>query len=111
MRLTHRKIVTGKEGGEARVDETGKGHVLNLNNRKSITVSGIKAVSTFDPEKIVLETVLGTLAIKGENLFVQKLDLLEGSFVVEGKINSLWYETGGASKRMQGVSTWRRIFG
>ena len=92
------------------VDETGKGHVLTLNNRKSITISGVKAVGSFDPEKIVLETVLGTLAVKGEDLSVQKLDLLQGSFAVEGKINGLWYENGAVSKRLQGKSAWRRIF-
>jgi len=44
-----------------------------LENRKKLTLTGIKDVLSFDDEIIVLESELGLLNIKGRDLKVNKI--------------------------------------
>ena len=44
-----------------------------LENREKLNVSGVKDVLSFDDQMIIVQTTLGLLTIKGENLRVNKL--------------------------------------
>ena len=54
---------------------------LSLEDRKKLTLSGVLEVVNFDDEKISLNTILGNLAIKGEGLKMNKLDVDRKSVV------------------------------
>jgi sporulation protein YabP len=68
-----------------------KGHSISLENRNSLSVSGVKDIYSFDENKVVLETSLGTLSISGEGLQINKLNIEDGNLQVKGNIISCIY--------------------
>lgn len=62
-----------------------------LENREKLNVTGILDVFSFDDQIIIIETELGLLTIKGENLKINKLSLDTSDFIVDGKISALSY--------------------
>ena len=66
-------------------------HLVNINERKSITITGIKNIESFDNEEFILISNLGTILLKGQNLEIIKLDTIEGKVSIKGEINSLAY--------------------
>ena len=72
---------------------------IKLNDRKKISLSGLKKLVSFDPEEFVMETNLGPLVLKGNNLEIVKLDIIDGNLQIKGKINSLVYLDGKDSKK------------
>ena len=66
-------------------------HSINIIERKNILISGVKKVESFDKEEFLLETVMGYLALKGEELELVKLDTREGTVTIKGFIKSFDY--------------------
>ena len=66
-------------------------HVIKLNDRKNIIISGIKKIINFDDKEFNLESIMGNIIIKGENLEIIKLDTIDGNVSIKGKINSFSY--------------------
>ena len=66
-------------------------HSINVVERKNILITGVKKVDSFDNEEFLLETVMGYLALKGEDLELIKLDTLSGSVTIKGYVNSFDY--------------------
>ncbi|CCQ93447.1 spore protein involved in the shaping of the spore coat [[Clostridium] ultunense Esp] len=66
-------------------------HEINLFNRKSLSLSGVKKVESFDSEEFLLETEMGYLLVKGENLHLRNLSVEAGEVAIEGKIKELGY--------------------
>lgn len=62
-----------------------------LENRKKLTLTGVEEVISFDDEKILLNTNLGFLTIKGSELKMNKLDVQNGDVIVTGIITSIIY--------------------
>ena len=81
-------------------------HKLTLNERKSLTVSGVTEVVSFDEAAVIAHTELGTLVVQGEDLQLKTLLPEGGQVTVEGKISALAYEEPRAT-----VSLWRRLMG
>lgn len=54
-------------------------------------LTGVVDVISFDLGEIILETEMGTLMIKGNDLHVKRLTLEKGEVDMEGKIDSLEY--------------------
>lgn len=72
---------------------------LVLDNRKSMTVSGVENVDCFSENEIILITNLGKLTIKGEHLNINRLNVDTGEFSMNGYVTSLVYsKVTGASK-------------
>lgn len=81
------------------VETGGVNHIVSLNERKSIVITGVKKIESFDNEEFLLNTNLGMMHIKGEGLEMIKLDTLEGNVSIKGRINGLNYiEDGQHSK-------------
>jgi sporulation protein YabP len=53
-------------------------HSLLLLDRRTMEISGVINVNTFDEEEIILETVMGYLYVQGEELHVSMLNLEQG---------------------------------
>lgn len=66
-------------------------HVVKINDRKNIIISGIKKIISFDDKEFLLESSLGNIIIKGSTLEMIKLDTLEGNVSIKGKIDSFMY--------------------
>lgn len=73
------------------VEAGGVNHIVSLNERKSIVITGVKKIESFDNEEFLLDTNLGIMHIKGEDLEMIKLDTLEGNVSIKGRINGLNY--------------------
>lgn len=64
---------------------------LELIDRQMMRLSGVNNVDVFDEEKIVLQTELGKLEIRGQRLNVTSLDVEDGNLQVDGLIHSVVY--------------------
>ena len=64
---------------------------LILENREKLNVSGVNDVLSFDDQVVIMETELGLLTVKGENLKINKLNIDTTEIIVEGTINNLTY--------------------
>ena len=78
-------------------------HKLQLNERESLTMTGVAEVVSFDENTVVLQTSLGLLVIQGQQLQLKNLTLEGGQVAVEGSIRALSYE----APRQTG---WRGLF-
>ena len=69
-----------------------------LENRSKLSISGVLDVLSFDDQVVILETDLGLLTVKGDNLRINKLSIDTSEVVVEGDITSLAYSDKGTEK-------------
>ena len=81
-------------------------HKLTLNERRSLSVTGVTEVVSFDEQSVVLHTGLGTLIVQGKGLSLRQLTAEGGQVAVEGNVSSLVYEesrqAGGFFRRLLG---------
>lgn len=68
-----------------------KSHKLSLDNRKRLTMSGIKDVVSFDLTQILLESTQGMIHIKGNDIKVTRLSLENGEVDIDGTVDSITY--------------------
>lgn len=69
-------------------------HIVNLEGRKNLSITGVKEVGSFDDHEITAHTDMGKLLIKGSNLNIKKLNLDTYDLEVTGKICGLNYLDG-----------------
>lgn len=67
------------------------GHVVTLSERKNIVITGVKKIESFDNEEFLMETNMGFIVLKGEELEIIKLDTYQGNVSIKGKIDSMAY--------------------
>ncbi len=66
-------------------------HSVIMQDRKSLNLTGVCDVDSFDEQTIVAYTDYGELTIKGSGLHISKLNIDIGELLVEGSISSLVY--------------------
>lgn len=78
-----------------------RAHTLTLEGRGRAKLSGVIAVSCFHDQEVVLETSEGEVALLGEGLHVEQLNLEDGRLDVTGEIVGIEYNgiKGGKEKR------------
>lgn len=81
---------------------------LILENRGKLSISGVLDVLSFDDQIVIVETELGLLNVKGENLRINKLSIDTSEVIVEGDIASLAYSEKDYEKK--GTSLFGKIF-
>jgi sporulation protein YabP len=79
-----------------------------LENRGKLSISGVLDVFSFDDQVVIVETELGLLTVKGENLRINKLSIDTSEVIVEGNIMSLAYSDRDLEKK--GGSLLGKIF-
>ena len=81
-------------------------HSLTLDQRKSLTMTGVREVVSFDDTAVVLHTGLGTLTVQGQDLRLKTLSTEGGRVAVTGAVSALIYEEprepGGWMRRLFG---------
>jgi sporulation protein YabP len=70
-----------------------------LENREKLSISGVLDVLSFDDQVVILETELGLLTVKGDNLRINKLSIDTSEVVVEGEIFNLAYSENDLEKK------------
>lgn len=66
-------------------------HTVSIYDRKTISLSGIKKINNFDENEFYIESIMGPIIIKGEQLELIKIDTFKGNLNIKGKITSLNY--------------------
>jgi len=85
------------------VSTTSKQHAININNRKEIDITGVKDVDSFDSEEFLIETVMGYLLVRGEQLQLKNLNVEETTIQIKGKITELAYVDEQQAGRAKGL--------
>ncbi|MDT8862654.1 sporulation protein YabP [Alkalihalobacillus sp. MEB130] len=66
-------------------------HDVILKARRQLDITGVKQVESFDNEEFLLETVMGFLSVRGQNLHMKNLNVEQGIVSIEGKVYDLVY--------------------
>ena len=83
-------------------------HKLSLIGRKSLSLTGVKEVVSFDAKEVVLNTTMGALIIRGNDLFVKRLTVEKGEVDLEGQVDSFVYAD--KPQKGDGESLLKRLF-
>lgn len=67
-------------------------HRLLAQDRKEITVTGVREVVSFDSEIVRLVTVCGILNLEGKDLRIHVLNTRDGTVAVTGTLSGVLYE-------------------
>jgi len=81
-------------------------HKLTLNERSSLSMTGVTEVVSFDDSTVILHTALGTLIVQGRDLQLKTLSPDGGQVAVAGNVSALIYEEPRSSSGF-----WHRLFG
>lgn len=79
-----------------------KNHIINVTDRRQISMTGIESVTSFSPREIVLNMPSGKVTVQGEDLKITEFCKTTGRFTAIGKIFGVRY--GGGENR------WSKIF-
>lgn len=66
-------------------------HIVHIDNRERIEITGVTKVDTFNEDDVILHTVMGVINVKGKNMKVNKLNVDTGDMLIEGMIYSIHY--------------------
>ncbi len=82
-------------------------HNIIIENRKTMTVSGITDVDSFDEKAVCLYTQLGELTIQGRELHIDSMSVETGDMTITGDIWAVIY---GDKERKGPLSALGRLF-
>jgi len=66
-------------------------HNVILEDRKSLTITGVADVDSFDDQTVIVYTDKGEMTIKGVGLHIDKLSLESGELKVNGNLFAIVY--------------------
>ena len=75
---------------------------LILENREKLTITGVVDVLSFDDQIVIVETQLGLLTVKGEDLRINKLSIDSLEVIIEGQIYNMGYSNDDTGKKNSG---------
>ena len=75
---------------------------LILENREKLTITGVVDVLSFDDQIVIVETQLGLLTVKGEDLRINKLSIDSLEVIIEGQIYNMGYSNDEIGKKNSG---------
>jgi len=85
-----------------------KPHTLTLEGRSRASITGVSAVCCFHDREIVLETSEGEIALLGEGMHIEQLNLEEGQLDVTGEIAGVEYNGPARKKEKRGLFARRK---
>lgn len=84
-------------------------HGISLVERKNLMITGVKKVENFDTEQFLIETSMGFILVKGQELELIKLDTVQGNVSIRGVINGINYLEDNAKKSKES-SIFNKLF-
>ena len=82
-------------------------HEVKVLDRSLIQLTGIDKIISFDSFEFLMESVMGTIILKGEELELVRLDTHDGVVTIKGMINSFVYDIG---KKKESESILGKLF-
>ena len=84
----------------------GNDHHVTMQNCKTVLVTGVKEVISFDELAVLLITCCGQMTIEGEGLHISRLDLDRGEADIDGTVSGIYYskikeKSGGFFRRLR----------
>ncbi len=64
---------------------------IKIIDRKRITLTGVRKLISFNNKEFVIDSKLGLIILKGDDLELLKLDTSDGNLAIKGRIDSLSY--------------------
>ena len=83
-------------------------HSISLLERKTLVITGVKKIDNFDKTHFILDTTMGYMVVKGEELELIKLDTFSGNVTIKGQIDQLNYIVEEKKKKEDGI--FNRLF-
>lgn len=80
-----------------------RAHTMTLEGRSRAKVAGVMAVSCFNEQEVVLQTSEGEVALLGEGLHIEQLNLDDGRLDVTGEISGIEYSEIAHKKERRGL--------
>lgn len=77
-------------------------HMIHIENRQKLEITGVNRVVTFNENLVVLLTSMGILNIKGKSMKVKKLNVDNGDMSIEGEFASFIYTSKDSSAGKKG---------
>ena len=71
--------------------DSSNSHIVKIIDRQNIIISGVKRIINFDDKQFALESIMGNIIIKGNDLEVIKLDTIDGNVSIKGSIDYFSY--------------------
>lgn len=87
-------------------EQTAIPNSLVLEDRKRLTVEGVREIGAYDDASVTAETDVGLLTIRGTGLKIMKMSVDSGELSVEGNISELSF----ADAPEDAAGFWRRVF-
>ena len=84
-------------------------HGVSLVERKNLMITGVKKVENFDTEQFLIETSMGFILVKGQELELIKLDTVQGNVSIRGLIKGIDYLEEN-NKKQKDNSIFNRLF-
>ena len=78
-------------------------HAITINERKSIAITGVKKITSFNANEFLLDTNMGFITLKGSDLEIVKLDTYQGSLAIKGTISSVIYLDNNGKKKSEAM--------
>ena len=73
------------------MDENTRTHSVKTDNRKQIMVTAVDDVESFDEEKVVILTEMGTMTITGADFRISRLNVDDGQLIIDGEVDEIQY--------------------
>ncbi|MCL1950546.1 MAG: sporulation protein YabP [Turicibacter sp.] len=67
-------------------------HQISMKERKLLEITGIRKLLAFDSELFTIETTMGVLSVRGNDLELKNLDLEKGELAIIGHITGYEYD-------------------
>ncbi len=88
--------------------ETNPYHRLMMSDRKTLELSGVKQIDSFDSNEFLLETSQGWCIISGKELTLDRLDTDKGEVCIRGLVDAIQYLSNKQGKSSEGLL--KRLF-
>lgn len=77
-------------------------HNVIMEDRKTVSITGVNDIGAFDENVIIAFTDMGELTIKGTDLHINKLAIETGELALSGNIQSLMYTNDNSAGKQGG---------
>ena len=71
--------------------DTNPYHNVVLKDRKTLELTGVKQIDSFDNREFLIETSQGWMVVEGQDLILGKLDTERGEVIIKGLIEAERY--------------------
>ena len=66
-------------------------HSITISERKSVSITGVKKIDSFDHKEFLLDTIMGFIHVTGNELSIGTMNMDTGSLLIKGTIETVSY--------------------